>query len=118
MQASQSDFDLHQRLAAGSLATRALCSTSDLGFAGEDMWGAGQELQRYRSDRQLLMRSDGEIAMRCEPVDKARQDLPLKSLRKIGERDITTEDEIEEAVQRFLPEGPDAEIRALHGSAA
>jgi hypothetical protein len=42
--------------------------------------------------------------MRSEPVDKVRQHLLLKSLRKIGECDITAEDEIEGPVRRFAPE--------------
>jgi len=84
--------------------TGAMCSTPDDGFAPEDLRGAGQRLQRYRADRQLLMGSDSEIATRCESVDKARQHLPLKSLRKIGERDIAAKDEIEEALRRFPAE--------------
>ena len=60
-------------------------------------------MQRYLGHRQLLMRSDGEIAVRRQPVDKSHQHLPLKSPRKIGERDVAAKDEIEEAVRPFPP---------------
>lgn len=51
--------------------------------------------------------------MRCEPGDKAHQHPPLKSVRKVGERDIMAEDEIEEAVRRFAPEVPMREFDPL-----
>ena len=50
------------------------------------------------------MRSDYEIAVRREPMRKAHQHLTLKRIRKIGECDVATQNEIETYARRFPPQ--------------